>query len=156
MRAGIPLDRKLDDMRHPKCAGIVYPADLPIASIVIVQYNEPASPLLRYAGACVGAGSNSTQLDPLHSEPHSAGAAARDCAGRRLFRRRVADQRRHGGVSQAVAEIEAGLLQGCLFSESNVAQVKLDKRSGLMTARTAGCRAATGEVAVFLDSHIEA
>lgn len=41
------LQRSLDDMRHPDCKSINYPARLPKASIIIVFHNEVWSTLIR-------------------------------------------------------------------------------------------------------------
>ena len=43
----IPLDRKLPDLRNDQCKAIVYPANMPTVSVIIIFYNEPLSSLLR-------------------------------------------------------------------------------------------------------------
>ena len=75
----LPLDRALGDMRHADCLRIKYSADLPIASVVFVFYNEPLSPLLR-CDCCAWHGSDRAQFHPLGAQPHATRAAARDCA----------------------------------------------------------------------------
>lgn len=121
----MPLDRHLDDMRHPKCKAVEYPEDLPIASVIFVFYNEPFSPLFRSVHSVL----NRTPPRYLHEI-----VLVDDCSD--------ADELKQP-------------LDDYIKLLPKVKLVRLKQRSGLMTARTAGARAATGEVAVFLDSHIE-
>lgn len=41
------MDRKLPDLRNDECKAIVYPANMPTVSVIIIFYNEPLSSLLR-------------------------------------------------------------------------------------------------------------
>jgi polypeptide N-acetylgalactosaminyltransferase len=121
----IPLDRHLDDMRHNDCRSISYPDDLPVASVVFVFYNEPASPLYRSIHSVL----NRTPPHLLHEI-----VLVDDCSD--------ADHLKEP-------------FEQYLQTLPKIKLVRLTKRSGLMTARTEGAKAATGEVVVFLDSHIE-
>ena len=121
----LPLDRQLEDVRHPKCRAINYPRDLPVASVIFVFYNEPSSPLFRSVHSVL----NRTPPQYLHEII-------------------LVDDFSDTDELKKPLEDYIKLLP-------KVKLVRLKERSGLMTARTAGARAASGEVAVFLDSHIE-
>ena len=121
----IPLDRELRDMRHPQCLDIAYPDDLPVASVVFVFYNEPMTPLFRSVHSVL----NRTPPHLLHEIVLVDDFSDAEWLGQ--------------GLDDYIKTLP------------KVKLVRLTKRSGLMTARTAGARAATGEVVVFLDSHIE-
>lgn len=121
----IPLDRPLGDMRHPDCKRIVYGDNLPIASVVFVFYNEPATPLMRSVHSVL----NRTPAHLLHEI-----VLIDDCSDTDWLKQPLEDY---------------------LKLMPKVKLVRLKARSGLMRARTAGAEASTGEVVVFLDSHIE-
>ena len=36
----IPLDRRMQDLRKEDCKNVVYDQDLPLASVIIIMYNE--------------------------------------------------------------------------------------------------------------------
>jgi hypothetical protein len=121
----ISLDRLVRDVRDPACRNLSYPSDLPIASIVFVFHNEATSTLYR----------------SIHS---------------------VLNRTPPRFLKEIVLIDDASTLQTLhepleqyLMTVPKVKLVRLERRSGLMTARTEGARAATGEVVIFLDSHIE-
>uniref|UniRef100_A0A336MXC8 Polypeptide N-acetylgalactosaminyltransferase n=1 Tax=Culicoides sonorensis TaxID=179676 RepID=A0A336MXC8_CULSO len=123
----ISLDRSLKDFRHDGCRNKTYYAELPSVSVIIVYHNEYLSVLLR----------------TVHSVINRAPA-------------------------QLLKEI---ILVDDFSSKSNLKQpldnhikynfpykvrvIRLEQRSGLMKARMAGIRNATGEIVVVMDAHVE-
>ena len=103
----------------------MYPDDLPTASIVFVFYNEAISTLYRSIHSVL----NRTPAHLLHEI-----VLVDDASDAPLIKQPLDDY---------------------IKLLPKVKIVRLGKRSGLMTARTEGAKAATGEVVVFLDSHIE-
>ena len=43
----IPLDRRMQDLRNEDCKNVVYDQELPLASVIIIMYNEEPSLVLR-------------------------------------------------------------------------------------------------------------
>uniref|UniRef100_A0A2R5LLE0 Polypeptide N-acetylgalactosaminyltransferase n=1 Tax=Ornithodoros turicata TaxID=34597 RepID=A0A2R5LLE0_9ACAR len=126
----MPLNRTIGDRRHRTCHSLVYPDDLPTASVVIIFTDEIFSALIRTIYTVL-----------LRSPPHllkeiilvDDASTIDELAGKRLDR----FIERH-------------------FCKGLVKLIHLNERQGLIRARLAGARIATGDVLVFLDSHCEA
>ncbi|XP_074658973.1 putative N-acetylgalactosaminyltransferase 9 [Tubulanus polymorphus] len=125
----ISLDRTIPDTRDPLCGGVTYPEDLPSLSVIIIFINEAWSPLLRTVHSVV----NRTPARYLHEV-----LLVDDTSDKEHLKQKLDDY---------VKET---------WPEGFVKIVRLQKRHGLIRARLAGARAASGDVMVFLDSHCEA
>lgn len=125
----ISLERSVKDVRDPRCRDIVYPKNLPKASVVIIFHNEAWSPLLRTAHSVV----NRSPPEYLHEVILLDDFSDRAGLGKEL--------------SEYVAKT---------WPDGIVRIVRTKERSGLIRARLAGAKAATGDVLIFLDSHCEA
>ncbi|PNF43408.1 Polypeptide N-acetylgalactosaminyltransferase 35A [Cryptotermes secundus] len=123
----LSYNRDIPDTRHHLCKKQKYSAQLPAASVVICFYNEDYNTLLR------------TVHSILNRTPHT-------------FLHEILlvdDNSDIGGLHASVqAYIAANLT-------SKVTLIATTRREGLIRARMFGARKATGQVLVFLDSHIE-
>lgn len=125
----ISLERSVKDVRDPRCKSLQYPNILPKASVVIIFHNEAWSPLLRTAHSVVNRSPPEYLQEVILLDDFS------DRAG-------LGEE-----LSKYVAQT---------WPDNIVRIVRTKERSGLIRARLAGARAATGDVLVFLDSHCEA
>ncbi|XP_064553984.1 N-acetylgalactosaminyltransferase 4-like [Drosophila montana] len=123
----ISVNRSLPDVRHEHCKTRKYLAKLPNVSVVIIFYNEHFQTLLRTVYSIV----NRTPKELLHQIVLVDDGSEWET---------LKDQ-----LDQYVA----------LQWPHLVDVVHNPERRGLIGARLAGARVATGEVMVFFDSHIE-
>ncbi|XP_037069452.1 polypeptide N-acetylgalactosaminyltransferase 1-like isoform X2 [Pollicipes pollicipes] len=126
----ISPNRSVPDARSKLCLGRQHDHDLPTASVIIIFTNEAFSSLVR----------------TIHSVINRTPA--------RLLKQIIlvddfSDRVELGGKLERYIErfFNAG--------RQLVQLIRLSARSGLIRARLAGARAATGDVLVFLDSHCE-
>lgn len=123
----IGMHRELPDTRHKLCRTQNYSNKLPNASIVICFYNEHYMTLLRSLHSIV----DKTPAHLLHEI-----ILINDWSDSKALHERIK-----------------------VYVDNNfdnkVKLFKTDKREGLIRARMFGARKATGEVLIFLDSHIE-
>jgi polypeptide N-acetylgalactosaminyltransferase len=124
----IALNRSLPDVRHEQCSKIKYLADLPTASIVIPFYNDHLSTLLRTVYSVVNRSPKHLLKEVILVNDHST---------KEFLYEELEDH---------VKKQFKGLVKVLV----------LPRRSGLIWARLAGARAASGDVLIFLDSHVEA
>lgn len=123
----IALNRSIVDIRHPGCKEKKYLSELPSVSVVIPFYNEHWSTLLRTAYSVINRSPAELLTEIILVD---------DCSDKKFLK----------------APLDK-------YVEDNLEKVKvihLPQRGGLITARLAGAKAATGDVLIFLDSHTEA
>lgn len=119
--------RHIPDTRNKLCPSLLYPSDLPPASVIICFYNEHYHTLLRTIHSVV----NRTQPEYLKEI---------------ILVDDYSDiPKLHEDVAKYIGNHFDGLVK--LY--------KTERREGLIRARMFGARKATGDVIVFLDSHIE-
>lgn len=122
----LALDRKITDHRSAACQNQYFDySKLPNASIIMIFYNEPPSTLFRSIISIL----DRTPPELLHEF---------------VF---VED----GGSAPWIGKP----LDDFVASNPKFKLIRTGKQSGLMRARTQGAMAATGDVLIFLDSHIE-
>ncbi|XP_008543065.1 polypeptide N-acetylgalactosaminyltransferase 35A [Microplitis demolitor] len=123
----IGINRLIPDTRNKLCSSIKYSNKLPNASIVICFYNEHYMTLLRTLHSII----NKTPENLLHEivlvDDYSDGDEL------------------HQKINKYVNDNFSG----------KVKLYKTEKREGLIRAKIFGARKATGDVLIFLDSHIE-
>ncbi|XP_013771905.1 polypeptide N-acetylgalactosaminyltransferase 1-like [Limulus polyphemus] len=124
----ISLNRSLPDARHPMCKNIQYDEDLPTASVVIIFTNEAWSPLLRTIYSVL----NRSPVHLLHEI-----ILVDDFSDQDHLKWKLDDYIKRN------------------FPAKKIKLLRLNKRAGLIRARLAGAKIATGDVLVFLDSHCE-
>ncbi|KAJ1525115.1 hypothetical protein ONE63_009957 [Megalurothrips usitatus] len=123
----LDLHRKVPDTRHKLCRDLKYPEKLPTASVVVCFYNEHYETLLRTIHSILDRSPSHILQEILLIDDNS------DLDG-------VHDKLREY-VLQKLPE--------------KVILLKTPQREGIMRARMFGAKEASGEVLVFLDSHIE-
>lgn len=124
----ISLDRSLPDARREECLDIHYDLDnLPQASVIIIFTDEAWSPLLRTVHSVVNRSPPQLLKEVILIDDNS----QRD-------------------------ELKGPLEDHVRRFNGLVRIVRKKIRQGLIRAKLAGAREATGEVIVFLDSHCEA
>ncbi|XP_029426358.1 polypeptide N-acetylgalactosaminyltransferase 11 isoform X2 [Nannospalax galili] len=119
--------RDVPDTRNAACKDKSYPADLPVASVVICFYNEAFSALLRTVHSVV----DRTPAHLLHEVIL------------------VDDNSNFDDLKGELDEYVHRYLPG------KIRVIRNGKREGLIRGRMIGAAHATGEVLVFLDSHCE-
>ena len=123
----LDLHREVPDTRNDLCKEQFYPDRLPNASIVICFYNEHYTTLLRTLHSLV----DKTPDQYLHEI-----ILINDHSDENILHEQV-DKYVQSNLNRKVKYF------------------KLEKREGLIRARMFGAKQATGQVLVFLDSHIE-
>ncbi|XP_034254371.1 polypeptide N-acetylgalactosaminyltransferase 35A-like isoform X2 [Thrips palmi] len=123
----LDLHRKVPDTLNKLCQSIKYKENLPTASVVICFYNEHYETLLRTVHSILDRTPSQLLHEILLIDDHS------DLEG-------VHDRLREYVLTK--------------FPDK-VVLLKTPQREGIMRARTFGAKEATGDILVFLDSHIE-
>ncbi|KAJ8725219.1 hypothetical protein PYW07_016177 [Mythimna separata] len=123
----IALNRSLPDIRHPACAKKTYIASLPTVSVVVPFHNEHWSTLLRTAFSVLQRSPSTLIKEVLLVD---------DASTKDFLKDKLDDY-----LAKNMPKVRV---------------VRLEKRSGLITARLAGAKQATADVLLFLDSHTEA
>ncbi|KAK7503792.1 hypothetical protein BaRGS_00004915 [Batillaria attramentaria] len=123
----ISLQRAVADIRHPDCMKKKYLRNLPTASIIFPFHNEHLSVLLRSVYSVLNRAPKHLVHEVILADDFSSNE---DCKQ---------------PLDDYVKE-----------HFTNVKVVRAAKREGLIRTRLMGAKAATGEVLIFLDSHIEA
>ncbi|XP_001868085.2 polypeptide N-acetylgalactosaminyltransferase 35A [Culex quinquefasciatus] len=119
--------REVPDTRHKLCPEQSYDKVLPSASIIMCFYNEHLQTLLRSVNSVL----QRTPAYLLHEI-----ILVDDCSD----------------FDDLGDDLEVGLKK---FNNSKIRLIRNRDREGLMRSRVYGARNATGDVLVFLDSHIE-
>ncbi|KAG0720702.1 Polypeptide N-acetylgalactosaminyltransferase 35A [Chionoecetes opilio] len=117
--------RSVPDTRHKRCKDIVYPSQLPTASIVICFLREEHAALLRTVHSIL-------DRTPSHLLEE---IILMDDTDEESYHAEVVNEMRNLGEKIHI--------------------LKTSRREGLIRARVFGARQAVGQVLVFLDSHIE-
>ena len=123
----ISYTREVPDTRDMRCQAVQYDATLPTTSVIIIFTNEAWSPLIR------------TIWSVLNRSPE-------DLVKEIILVDDFSDK------SHLKGKLERYIHR---FLPSKVKLMRLAKREGLIRARLAGARAATGDVILYLDSHCE-
>ncbi|XP_055602157.1 N-acetylgalactosaminyltransferase 6-like [Uranotaenia lowii] len=123
----IALNRSVAELRHPECLKKKYLRELPMASVVVIFYNEHFSTLLRTIHSILNRSPPHLLKEIIMINDHSTKEFLWD------------------PLDKYVKE----------NLQPKVRLVHLPERSGLMRARLAGARLATGDVLIVLDSHTE-
>ena len=123
----ISLHRKVPDTRDPHCQVVSYDSKLPTVSIIIIFTNEAWSPLIRTIWSV---------LDTTTDEQLEEIILVDDFSDKSHLR---------GKLTRYIQK----------KFPSKVKLLRLKTRQGLIRARLAGARKATGDVLLFLDSHCE-
>jgi len=123
----ISYTREIPDTRDGRCKSVFYEDDLPTTSVIIIFTNEAWSPLIR------------TIYSVLNRSP-----------AHLVHEIILVDD--FSDKSHLKGKLERYIRR---YFPSKVKLMRLKKREGLIRARLAGARAATGDVILFLDSHCE-
>ncbi|XP_064087973.1 polypeptide N-acetylgalactosaminyltransferase 11-like [Macrobrachium nipponense] len=121
----LSLHRPIPDTRDKRCKDIVYPTVLPPASVIVCFYREDLSALLRTVYSVL----DRTPADYLHEL---------------LLIDDTDEGRYHAEVTSKMKGIS-----------EKIRILKTPEREGLIRARVFGARHASGQVLLFLDSHVE-
>jgi len=125
----ISLSRSLSDIRHPDCRSKMYLNRLPTVSVVIPFHNEHWTTLLRSVTSIVNRSPTALLREVILTDDFS----NKDFLGKPL--------------DEYVTKHWPG---------GKVKVVRAAKREGLIRTRILGAKEATGDVLIFLDSHVEA
>jgi polypeptide N-acetylgalactosaminyltransferase len=123
----ISVNRSIQDLRHPSCKKLRYLKELPSVSVIIPFYNEHLSVLLRTIHSIINRSPPELLREVI------------------LINDRSTKEFLYDPLKAYIKE----------NFPDKVLLLEMPRRSGLIWARLAGARSASGDVLLFLDSHTE-
>ncbi|KAJ8706940.1 hypothetical protein PYW08_011074 [Mythimna loreyi] len=156
----IPYNRTLKDFRNPACKRVVYDAELPSASVILIFHNEPYSVVVRTIWSVV----NSARRDqPWYKHANfvdrktgrfmTTGYPGQDPSSQFVYLKEIILVDDNSTLPELKGKLSHYVRTR--LPPDLIRILRLPDRMGLTRARLAGARYAAGDVIVFLDSHCE-
>ncbi|XP_037872632.1 uncharacterized protein LOC110385294 isoform X3 [Bombyx mori] len=156
----IAYNRTLKDYRNPACQRVVYDAELPSVSVILIFHNEPYSVVIRTIWSVI----NSARRDqPWYSKANfvergtgrtmQLGYPGQDPTSSLVYLKEIILVDDNSTLPELKGKLSYYVKTR--LPPDLIRILRLPDRVGLTQARMAGSRVATSEVMIFLDSHCE-
>ncbi|XP_037872629.1 uncharacterized protein LOC110385294 isoform X2 [Bombyx mori] len=156
----IAYNRTLKDYRNPACQRVVYDAELPSVSVILIFHNEPYSVVIRTIWSVI----NSARRDqPWYSKANfvergtgrtmQLGYPGQDPTSSLVYLKEIILVDDNSTLPELKGKLSYYVKTR--LPPDLIRILRLPDRQGLMKARLAGARVARGDVLVFLDAHCE-
>ncbi|CAK1549088.1 unnamed protein product [Leptosia nina] len=157
----IPYNRSLNDHRNPACKRVLYDAELPSASVILIFHNEPYSVVIRTIWSVV----NSARRDqPWYRRANfvdrntgatmNLGYPGQDPSSPFVYLKEIILVDDNSTLPELKGKLSHYIRTR--LPPDLIKILRLPDRVGVTQARFAGSRVAVGDVMIFLDSHCEA
>ncbi|XP_052743015.1 polypeptide N-acetylgalactosaminyltransferase 1 isoform X2 [Bicyclus anynana] len=157
----IAYNRTLQDHRHPACKRVVYDAELPSASVILIFHNEPYSVVLRTVWSVVNSARRdnpwfrrANYVERGTGRTMTLGYPGQDPNSPFVYLKEIILVDDNSTLPELKGKLSHYVKTR--LPPDLIRIIRLPDRRGLMLARVAGARAARGAVLLFLDAHCEA
>ncbi|KAJ8704729.1 hypothetical protein PYW07_011917 [Mythimna separata] len=157
----IPYNRTLKDFRNPACKRVVYDAELPSASVILIFHNEPYSVVVRTIWSVVNSArrdqpwyKHANFVDSKTGRVTTAGYPGQDPNSEFVYLKEIILVDDNSTLPELKGKLSHYVRTR--LPPDLIRILRLPDRVGLTQARMAGARSAVGDVMIFLDSHCEA
>ncbi|XP_013143549.1 PREDICTED: uncharacterized protein LOC106107297 isoform X2 [Papilio polytes] len=156
----IAYNRTLKDYRNPACRRVLYDAELPSASVIIIFHNEPYSVVVRTIWSVVNSVRRSqpwytraNYLNRATGRTMNLGYPGQDPSSPFVYLKEIILVDDNSTLPELKGKLSHYIRTR--LPPDLIRILRLPDRVGLTRARLAGARFATGDVLVFLDAHCE-
>ncbi|CAH2242772.1 jg10306 [Pararge aegeria aegeria] len=157
----IAYNRTLKDHRNPACERVVYDAELPSASVILIFHNEPYSVVVRTIWSVINSARRdqpwyrkANYVDRETGQTMTLGYPGQDPASPFVYLKEIILVDDNSTLPELKGKLSHYVRTR--LPPDLIRILRLPDRVGLTRARLEGARFATGDVLVFLDSHCEA
>ncbi|XP_047524404.1 polypeptide N-acetylgalactosaminyltransferase 1 isoform X2 [Pieris napi] len=157
----IPYNRSLEDHRNPACKRVLYDAELPSASVIIIFHNEPYSVVVRTIWSVVNSARRNqpwyrrvNYVDRNTGAKMSMGYPGQDPSSPFVYLKEIILVDDNSTLPELKGKLSHYIRTR--IPPDLIKILRLPDRQGLMRARMRGARKARGDVLIFLDAHCEA
>ncbi|XP_013176979.1 PREDICTED: uncharacterized protein LOC106124647 isoform X3 [Papilio xuthus] len=157
----IAYNRTLKDYRNPACRRMLYDAELPSASVIIIFHNEPYSVVVRTIWSVVNSVRRSqpwytraNYVERATGRTMTLGYAGQDPSSPFVYLKEIILVDDNSTLPELKGKLSHYIRTR--LPPDLIRILRLPDRQGLMRARMTGARSARGDVLVFLDAHCEA
>lgn len=156
----IPYNRTLKDYRNPACERVVYDAELPSASVIIIFHNEPYSVVLRTIWSVLNSARrnnpwyrHANYIQQKTGRVTNIGYPGQDVSSPFVYLKEIILVDDNSTLIELKGKLDHYIRTR--LPPEMIRVVRLPDREGLMRARIRGARSARGDVLIFLDAHCE-
>ncbi|XP_045530880.1 polypeptide N-acetylgalactosaminyltransferase 1-like isoform X2 [Pieris brassicae] len=157
----IPYNRSLEDHRNPACKRVLYDAELPSASVIIIFHNEPYSVVVRTIWSVVNSARRNqpwyrrvNYVDRNTGAKMTMGYPGQDPSSPFVYLKEIILVDDNSTLPELKGKLSHYIRTR--IPPDLIKILRLPDRQGLMRARMRGARKARGDVLIFLDAHCEA
>ncbi|CAH2056184.1 unnamed protein product, partial [Iphiclides podalirius] len=157
----IAYNRTLKDHRNPACTRVIYDAELPSASVIIIFHNEPYSVVIRTLWSVVNSARrdqpwyrHANYIDRSTGKSMNLGYPGQNPTSPFVYLKEIILVDDNSTLPELKGKLSHYIRTR--LPPDLIRILRLPDRVGLTRARLAGSRNATADVLVFLDSHCEA
>ncbi|XP_045490165.1 polypeptide N-acetylgalactosaminyltransferase 1 isoform X2 [Pieris rapae] len=157
----IPYNRSLEDHRNPACKRVLYDAELPSASVIIIFHNEPYSVVVRTIWSVVNSARRNqpwyrrvNYVDRHTGAKMTMGYPGQDPSSPFVYLKEIILVDDNSTLPELKGKLSHYIRTR--IPPDLIKILRLPDRQGLMRARMRGARKARGDVLIFLDAHCEA
>ncbi|KAJ2939355.1 hypothetical protein O0L34_g13449 [Tuta absoluta] len=157
----VAYNRSLTDHRNPACQRVVYDAELPSVSVIIIFHNEPYSVVIRTIWSVINSArrdqpwyKKANFVDRATGRTMNLGYPGQDPNSQHVYLKEIILVDDNSTLPELKGKLSHYIRTR--LPPNMIRILRLPERGGVTQARFAGSKSAVGEVMIFLDSHCEA